>query len=146
MDLQTLMILLVAYQFKHFICDFPLQTPYMLGKFKGGNEWIKPLMAHAGVHAAFTYFICGIFLFRKPHWYMLALTALDFIVHFTMDRIKASPELLGKYKTLSASEFPHASNEAKLHNKYFWWALGVDQMVHHLTHYYIIYQVMRLLQ
>jgi hypothetical protein len=24
-------------------------------------------------------------------------------------------------------------------NKYFWFALGLDQMIHHLTHYLIIY-------
>ena len=26
-------------------------------------------------------------------------------------------------------------------NTYFWWSLGFDQMVHHLTHYYIIYRL-----
>ena len=33
-------LLLVIYQIKHFLCDYPLQGKFMLGKFKGGLEWI----------------------------------------------------------------------------------------------------------
>ena len=28
-------------------------------------------------------------------------------------------------------------------NTYFWWALGWDQMMHHLTHYLLIYLMLR---
>lgn len=56
-----------------------------------------------------------------------------------MDRIKASPKRLGKYKALTSSEFEKATEEQKKSNTYFWWALGLDQGVHHLTHYLIIY-------
>ena len=58
-----------------------------------------------------------------------------------MDRVKASPKMLGKFKALTANEFISATDEQKLNNKYFWWSLGLglDQAVHHLTHYFIIY-------
>lgn len=117
--------LLVAYQLKHFLCDFPLQGTYMLGKFKGGTAWIKPLAAHASVHAAATFLIAIVALWSTSYGLPIALglAAADFSVHFVVDRLKASPALGGRWKP---------------DNKFFWWALGADQMAHHLTHYAII--------
>lgn len=58
-----------------------------------------PLAAHAGVHAAFTFLILlGLACFRPVPVVALALPLFDFIVHFTMDRIKASPSLMGRWK------------------------------------------------
>ena len=148
-------LLLAVYQLKHFVADYPLQTPYMLKKFLPGKDFIKPLAAHAGVHALFTLLIA---LAVNPKL-AIPLALLDFVVHFIVDRIKASPKMLGKYKSLSAGEFKTLNDEIvsikKLspgssyelwkinkqfkHNKYFWLALGADQMCHHLTHYIIIY-------
>jgi hypothetical protein len=93
------------------------------------------------------------------HRLLLAFScgAFDFAVHFTMDRVKASPNMLGQFKALSGREafmattdlgFPamteldHAQQEvsraALTGNKLFWLAVGFDQMIHHLTHYAII--------
>lgn len=125
--------LLVVFQLKHFLADYPFQTPYMLQKFKL-RGWVKPLAAHAGVHALLTLMI-AIWFSR----FAILLALFDFIVHFAMDRVKASPNLLGRYRALSAGEFPTATDEQRAGNRYFWWALGLDQMVHHLTHYWIIF-------
>jgi hypothetical protein len=119
--LRWLISLLLVFQIKHFLADYPFQGKYMLGKFKGGTEWILPLLAHASVHAAFTFIIA--FVFSQKISTAFWLGVLDLVIHFTMDRIKASPNLLGRFKP---------------DNKYFWWALGFDQMVHHVTHYFII--------
>lgn len=118
--------LLLAYQAKHYLADYPFQTPYMLGKFKGGREWIVPLAAHASVHAAFTLGIgfAATGSYALPAW----LALLDFCVHFTVDRLKASPRLGGRWKPIQRE---------------FWWALGADQMAHHLTHYFIIWRLVR---
>ena len=122
-------MLLVAFQFKHFICDFPLQNQYMLGKMNL-TGWKLPLGAHAGVHALGTFLItCLLF---KPAYYMDAvilgaiLGTADFIIHFVVDRIKASPKLGGRFNPTQP---------------YFWWALGADQMTHHLTHYLFIFVI-----
>lgn len=115
----TLFVILALFQLKHFIADYPLQGTYMLGKFKGGWEWVKPLLAHVAVHAVFTTTIVS--FFRPSLWW---LGLLDAFIHFTMDRIKASPNLLGRFKP---------------DNKYFWWALGFDQMVHHLTDLLVVF-------
>lgn len=131
----TIFILLVLFQFKHFLADYPLQTEYMLGKFKPGREYILPLLAHSSVHGALTLLICWIF---GPLWLASALGLLDMGIHFAVDRLKASPKLFGRFKILAGEEFASATEKQKRENKYFWWALGFDQTVHHLTHYVII--------
>ena len=120
-----ILILLVIFQIKHFICDYPLQTQYMLGKMQAIG-WIKPLAAHSAVHAWFTFLI--LLLVRPSNIFLyLLLPIADFILHFCVDRLKASPSLGGKFKP----EQP-----------YFWWALGVDQMAHHIINYVFIYIIL----
>ena len=130
--MRDIFVLLVIYQLKHFFADFPLQGHYMLGKFKGGTEWIRPLAAHAAVHAAFTFGISLWFVWNMTGTKSLIpfpLAILDFVVHFCVDRLKASPALGGRWK---------------MDKPQFWWALGADQMVHHLTHYFIIWKLVTL--
>ena len=157
----TIFFLLVVYQLKHFIADYPLQGQYMLGKFKPGWEFVGPLAAHCLVHSTMTFVI--VYAFRPELAFQLAV--FDFCMHFAMDRIKASPKLLGRYKAISANEYkelvramemPGNHPEIVMHinsskkkfkqvmrsNQLFWWALGLDKMVHHLTHYAIIYWVL----
>lgn len=158
-----LVVLLVVFQFKHFLADFPFQNGYMLRKFSSvPSVWVPALTAHAGVHGFMTFSIALLFLAQTRHdlfivpAFMLGLT--DFIIHFGMDRFKASPNYLGRFKALSSEEYkageyfvkhPFTSSEGwkewqdrKRSNKYFWWSLGLDQTVHHLTHYYIIYKLL----
>jgi len=158
--LQFIFALLVVYQLKHFICDFPLQGQYMLRKFSPDwKVWIPALSAHAGVHAFATLFIVvyiqRIFMADVDFIFAFKCAVADFYVHFIMDRIKASPNMLGRFKNLSAKEYvwmqrlaEDPSEHDNVHkqmkkafksNTYFWWSLGFDQMVHHLTHYYIVF-------
>lgn len=145
--------LLILFQIKHFIADYPLQNKYMLKKFLPNWGFFFPLLAHAGVHAGLTLAIC---LFVYPNFWWLSL--VDLVVHFVMDRIKAGPKYLGRFKALSGDEIVEIKNnlsskkndpkayginlshyKLKLKgNTYFWWSLGFDQMVHHITHYFII--------
>ena len=119
-QLELTFILLIVYQFKHYIADFPLQREYMLRKTRAEWDFLLPLVTHCLVHAAATLIICFIFL---PSVWWLAL--VDFIVHFLMDRFKSGPRYLGRYNNLSKAGF--------------WNVLGFDQMIHHLTHIYIVY-------
>jgi len=135
--------LLIAFQIKHYLADFPLQGQYMLGKFKPTWGFLGPLSAHCAVHATFTLIIAMAWgcLWQKA----LTLAVVDFVVHFTMDRIKASPNMLGRWKPmagLSMKMFVSSSLASqRKENTLFWWSLGFDQMVHHLTHYYIIWRI-----
>jgi hypothetical protein len=153
-------LLLIIFQLKHFFCDYPLQRPWMLGKFKPGWGFVVPLGAHALVHGLLTWVI--VLYLRPSLGWQLAL--FDFCVHFTMDRIKASPKLMGRWKPLSPDEYRQAQFDLKLTgsphrdetasrkgqakyklrgNRLFWDALGLDQMVHHLTHYVVIWMLVR---
>lgn len=115
--------LLVIFQIKHFLADFPLQTEYMLGKFNA-KDWELPLFTHAAVHALMTFGIVMYFLGNVE--IAAGMMMLDLITHFTIDRVKASPYMFGKYKP---------------DEKIFWLALGADQFLHHITHYIIIFTI-----
>ena len=70
-----------------------------------------------------------------------------------MDRIKASPYLLGVFQPMAKDDYSmHYENayyghgitkrEARwafISNTLFWWSLGLDQMVHHLTDLIIVF-------
>lgn len=173
--LDHIITLLLLYQLKHYIADYPLQGVYMLGKFKPGWDFMGPLAAHCLVHAFFTMSISTIYLYynspTSTPLLALGLGAFDFVAHFFMDRIKAGPKYLGRFKALSAADYmalqpalleienkglvsmrifgiPFAKNlppnlddalKKFRGNIFFWWALGLDQAWHHLTHYAIIY-------
>lgn len=117
--------LLLAFQAKHFLCDFPLQGEYMLGKFsKKFGVWFPALTAHCGVHFLGTLIICGWWGWDTvPVKVVFALACTDFVVHFCVDRAKVR---LGQLH-----EWTHQTPQ-------FWWALGADQAAHHVTHYAII--------
>jgi len=121
-----LIMLLILFQLKHFLADFPFQTKSMLKKFdRDYKVWIPALAMHSSVHAAGTFIIsAGVGFYSTPTGLILLLSIFDFTVHFIVDRLKASPNIGGRWK---------------IDQPKFWWCLGADQMVHHLTHYVIIY-------
>jgi len=149
--LNFIFLILIVFQIKHFIADYPLQGKFMLGKFKD-KGWILPLAAHCAVHGVLTFLIVVGFTDYET---AIKLALIDFVIHFTMDRIKASPKLLGRFSALSKADFMMIQRDFERYkpdcdvnrehkrrikeNTLFWWALGFDQLVHHLTHYLIIY-------
>lgn len=121
----------------------------MLQKFRPDWGFFFPLLAHSALHGIMTWTICW---FYNPD--MMWLGFVDMAIHFTMDRIKAGPKYLGRYKTITPQEFKASmtylsweghereKKEARKKlkgNKLFWWSLGLDQMVHHLTDIFTIY-------
>jgi hypothetical protein len=136
--MNTMFALLVAYQLKHFLADYPGQTNrYMLGKFRADWGFVFPLLAHVGVHALGTLVIA--LAFGCPLPLALKLAVFDASVHFAMDRIKASPRWMGRWKPLTGPGYLEAEKtgdrKAIRGNSLFWNCLGLDQLVHHLTHY-----------
>lgn len=119
--IEQVFLLLLIFQVKHFLADYPLQTTWMLGKFRPDWSFFWPLTLHCLVH---TWFTAVIVTAIDPTKWWLAI--VDFVIHFVMDRIKAGPKYLGRYN---------------VKEKQFWWSLGLDQSVHHLTHYFIIWSL-----
>ena len=119
-SIEEVFILLIIFQIKHFICDFPLQREYMLRKTLPGWNFLAPLSLHCLVHMLFTLIIV---VFYNPS--LVWLAPVDFVVHFIMDRIKSGPRYLGRYNDRNRPGF--------------WNALGFDQMVHCFTNFYIVW-------
>lgn len=107
-----MILVFTAFIIKHFIADFPLQPPYQwMNKGKYGHPGG---LLHTGIHGVFTLII--LWWFNLPLW----LTAIDIVVHYHVDWAKM--------------QFKYTPD-----NKYFWWLLGVDQMLHYLTYVFIIW-------
>lgn len=110
---------MVIYQFKHFFADFFFQYNYMLKKVRPDWDFIGPLALHCSVHALLTLAIC--LFYRAELWW---LSLVDFLLHFLTDRLRSGPRYLGRFNDPNTSVF--------------WWVLGLDQMVHHLTHLLLV--------
>lgn len=132
-------LLLVVYQLKHFLADYPLQNKFMLGKFLPYPKFILPLLSHGLVHAVFTFLIA---LCLKPLHVAVVLGLFDMTVHCVVDWVKANPSMGGRFKPLTKETYPTSTDADKKSNTFFWWALGADQMAHHLTHYLLIWAML----
>lgn len=135
--ISSILLLVLIFQVKHFLADYPFQNEYMLGKFRE-RDWALPLFAHCAVHGLLTFCITAWFGLGQA----LIFAVFDICVHFIMDRIKADKKLLGRFKPLTAETYPTANYEQKKHNFYFWVLLGADQLVHHITDLVVVYWVL----
>jgi hypothetical protein len=98
---------------KHVLCDFLLQTRWMaLGK-DAPTGWAKPLLVHCSIHGVVTTIL--MLVFAPAYWF---LGLVDFVIHLSVDRLKG----------FCVATFRFTSQDA-----WFWWLLGIDQSIHHLT-------------
>jgi len=115
MTYATLLILYLCFRLKHFLCDFILQSDWMaLSKGEAGPNGYKALFSHTAVHALGTGII--LLIFAPGLWWLIPV---DFVIHATIDRVKG---IMTRKWQLAPKD------------KYFWWAYGLDQELHHLTH------------
>ena len=111
----SLLTLYLLFRLKHFVCDFMLQSDWMaLTKGKSGMEGYKALFSHTVIHALGTLII--VLIFAPALWW---LAVVDLVIHSVVDRLKGIVTLRQQWKT---------------NDKLFWWAFGVDQELHNLTH------------
>lgn len=113
--MNIIIIFFILIEIKHFVCDYPLQNKYMLGKFKEFPRFIMPLFVHCLVHAIGTYIVLIVLGLSQLWWLVL----VDLITHFVIDRVKADKKLLGRWQPSQSM---------------FWTALGLDQYCHHVVH------------
>ena len=98
---------------KHVIADFVLQTSWMaIGKDQR-TGWALPLLAHCLVHLAVA---MALILIIAPRFWFVAL--IDFAIHIAVDRTKG---------------FCVSTFRVKQEHQWFWWLIGIDQAMHHLT-------------
>lgn len=114
----SILIMLSLFQVKHMFADYFLQTSKMLeGR---GNYLHMGRAQHALVHAAGSA-ICLV-LFGSPIWFIFALCAIEWAVHFHIDWGKA---------TYTANK-GHGPADAG-----FWRAAGFDQFLHQMTYVFM---------
>ena len=110
--------LLLFFQIKHLICDFPLQAhPYMY-KNKGIYGHFGGIL-HAAIHMIGSTILCQ--YFGLSLW----LAYFDGIIHYHIDFVKM-----------------WINNHFKLkpdNSEYFWILLGIDQFLHQITYIGIIW-------
>ena len=110
---------------KHFVADFPLQTPFMyLNKGKYGHFGG---IAHALMHSVLT--VGVLLLFTSNVMLIVLLAGMEFIIHYHMDW----------YKVRATKSYLQKTEEGLVitSNKYFIW-LGIDQLGHYLTYVLIV--------
>jgi hypothetical protein len=114
-SIQLVLAAILVLQFKHFIADFVLQTPYQfLNKGKYGHPGG---FLHAGIHAVGSMFA---FLFIQPTLIVgIAVVVLEFIAHYHIDWLKERTTRVRQWS------FPQSE---------FWWTFGADQAAHQATY------------
>lgn len=104
---------MLALTVKHVIADFFLQTSWMANGKDSLTGWALPLFVHCLIHGVLT---TAIMLVAAPRFWFIGL--VDFAIHITIDRAKG----------LCVSRFGITRD-----NRWFWWLIGIDQALHHLT-------------
>lgn len=116
----TEILLLLALLFtKHFIIDFPLQTPYQYLN-KGTYGHLGGVL-HSWLHATATFLV--VLIFAPP--LAIAAAAFDFVAHYHTDWAKVQIN----------TKYGWGANT----HKEFWILLGLDQFLHALTYLGIAY-------
>lgn len=114
------LLLLLALQVKHVICDGPLQTLQMV---RDKSIYLKPLgVIHALIHCVGSSMI--LLFAGLPVVLVLQLALLEFVLHYHIDFIK---EKIVKNYNWYHSDGP------------FWWALIADQTLHHMTYVLLVW-------
>jgi len=105
---------------KHFICDFPLQAYPWIYLNKG--KYLHPGgICHAAIHGLGTLLVLAPFIGAAAITYAL----IDMLVHYHIDWAKMN---LTRRHDLKPDN-----------SEWFWILLGIDQLLHHLTYFAIIF-------
>ena len=116
--LYALTAIFVLLQVKHFLCDYPLQTQYQL--LNKGTYLHPGGIIHSGFHALLS---TPIFLVVPPGVALgLAMVIGEFLFHYHVD--------WGKDQLIKRNGWTPLGSP-------FWWSIGADQMLHHLSYIFM---------
>jgi hypothetical protein len=125
MQLSTaILFIFAALQFKHLVCDFLYQPPYMWMNKGNIKHWGG--YAHAGLHVIGSLVL---FIVVGQFFTLNAVTCAgiligEFVAHYSIDWAKMNLNAYYGYKCNTHEEF--------------WWFLGADQFLHQLTYVIMI--------
>lgn len=89
-----LLYFIFVLEIKHYFADWVWQSMWMVtGKRLKYPDYIKPLAAHAGIHALLmtwaVLLFFGLFKTAVPLYLLVPIIPADFVSHFIIDRCKA---------------------------------------------------------
>jgi len=124
---ESIMIeILLWLMIKHFICDFPLQAHPYLYRHKHEYGHLGGIL-HALIHGVGTAIV--LLFFPSVSLELMAfIMILDVVIHYHIDYCKMK---IGKIYNLKPD-----NSEA------FWSLLGFDQLLHFLTYYFIVTEIL----
>jgi hypothetical protein len=108
-----LIVWMLVLTVKHVVADFLLQNAWMAKGKDAKQGWALPLLAHCAIHGVIA---TAIFAIVVPRFWYFGL--IDFAIHITIDRAKG----------WCVAHFDVTSEK-----RWFWWLIGIDQALHHLT-------------
>ena len=106
---------MLALAVKHVVADFFLQTNWMAQGKDRRTGWFVPLTVHCAIHGVIA---TALILAVQPRLWFIGVA--DFAVHFVIDRSKGFC-----VNTFSVTQ----------QSPWFWWLIGIDQALHHLTNF-----------
>jgi hypothetical protein len=108
---------MLALTLKHVVADFLLQNTWMAVGKDQKTGWALPLLTHCAIHGVIaTLLVVAV----QPRLWFVGL--VDFVIHITIDRIKG----------ICAANFG-----ITIGHRFFWWLIGIDQALHHLTDFFL---------
>lgn len=114
-QVHALIAIFVVLEIKHFICDYPLQTLYELRN--KGTYFHPGGILHSSIHALMT---MAAFPFAPPSVALgTGIVVGEFLLHYHIDWSKE--QIIRRMGWVSS-------------DREFWWAIGADQLLHHLTY------------
>lgn len=119
----TFLNILLLLNLKHFICDFPLQAFPFQYTNKGTYGHIGGVL-HSVIHIVGSFLVLYFFV---PLELAFVLSIFDGMVHYHIDWAKVN---IGKHYNLKPTN-----------SEMFWVLLGIDQLLHSLTYFAMVYTI-----
>lgn len=135
-DVTQIFLILIAFEVKQFICDYPIHPTFILKRFQTDGN--RAFILHALAHACLTFLICFFMTTAElPLIFMLA--SLDFLIDFMLAIFRSRTQLIAHWRPLDLEEFMLASRRDKVRHRLFWAAYGLSRTIRHLTALGILY-------
>jgi hypothetical protein len=110
----SILLLLLLLQVKHFLFDFVLQTSYQL-RNKGTYGHPGGIL-HSGLHVLGTALVLPVVMPAAGLW--IGVLVGEFLVHYHIDWCKE--QITRRW--------------GKGNGPFFWWMIGLDQLLHQFTY------------
>jgi hypothetical protein len=121
---EPILLAMLIFQIKHFLCDFVLQNSYQVTN-KG--TYLHPAgVLHAGLHI--TGSLPALWILTHSYPLIGALLLGEFLIHYHTDWTKSQID-----RRLRLND----------QNSLYWMIFGSDQLVHQLTYVGMIYAALR---